>query len=78
MVAVIVKRVDRAQRYNQGMGIDGRLDGLSEEHGVLMFRRRLLARNVQNIETAARQAGTNIRSMRHTAETHEPGPTYEH
>ena len=77
MVAMIVKRVDGTQRYNQAMGIDGRLDGHSEEHGLLTFRRRLLARTVQSIKAAALQARTIIRSMSHIAEIHEPGPTYE-
>ena len=54
------------------MGIDERLDGLSEQHKVLTFSRKLLARNVQNIKTAAQQVGANI------AEIHEPCHTYEY
>jgi hypothetical protein len=78
MMAVIVTRVDGVQRYNQAMGMDLRLDGLSEQHDVLTLHRRLPACNMQNIKIAAQQAGTNIRPLCHIAEIHEPGPTYEH
>jgi hypothetical protein len=60
------------------MGIDERLDGLSEQHKVLTFSRKLLARNVQNIKTAAQQVGANIRSLCRIAEIHEPCHTYEY
>ena len=60
------------------MGIDERLDGLSEQHEVLTLGRRLLARNVQNIKTAAQQVGANIRSLCRIAEIHEPRPAYEY
>jgi hypothetical protein len=54
------------------------LDGLSEQHKVLTFSRKLLARNVQNIKTAAQQVGANIRSLCRIAEIHEPCHTYEY
>ena len=78
MMAVMVKRVEGVQRYNQAMGIDERLDGLSEQHEVLTLSRILFARNVQNNKTTAQHVGANIRSLCRIAEISEPRSTYEY